>query len=83
VSKWRKSIKRIGTNIKKGARNVGRYAKAGAGAIIPGAGAVMGLINKDSSSDDYRSEAAGQLVKKNVSTQAGAGKINYTQEVWE
>jgi len=32
---------------------------------------------------DYRSEAAGQLVKKNVSTQAGAGKINYTQEVWE
>lgn len=30
--------------------------------------------------DDYRSEAAGQLVSENVTRQAGAGQISYTNE---
>ena len=42
-----------------------------------------GVMPQFGGGDEYRGEAAAQLVKKNVSKQAGAGKINYTDEVYE
>lgn len=69
--KWNKAVKPLKAPAKKAWGVIQRYALGG---VMPQFGGGEG---------DYRSEAAGQLVKKNVSTQAGAGKINYTQEVWE
>lgn len=75
--KWNKAVKPLKAPAKKAWGVISK--------VIPGGLAMMAL-NKPQfggGEGDYRSEAAGQLVKKNVSTQAGAGKINYTQEVWE
>ena len=49
------------------ARGVKKYTKGAKG-------------DYDDSEDDYRSEAAGQLVSENVTRQAGAGQISYTNE---
>lgn len=49
-------------------------------------GMVKGLLGKVSGGDDgggdERSEAASQLIKKDVRQQAGGGQINFTTEEW-
>ena len=77
--KWNKAVKPLKAPAKKAWGVISK--------VNPG-GLTMMALNKlmpqfGGGEGDYRSEAAGQLVKKNVSTQAGAGKINYTQQVWE
>ena len=45
----------------------------------------MGMFGgeKEKSDDGYRSEAAGRMVKKDATKQAGGGQIKYTTEEWQ
>lgn len=47
--------------------------------------ATMGLYDGGSSSDEdgQRAEAAGRMVKKDTTKQAGGGQIKYTTEEWQ
>ena len=79
--KWNKAVKPLKAPAKKA---WGVISKINPGGLTMMALNKLGVMPQFGGGEgDYRSEAAGQLVKKNVSTQAGAEKINYTQEVWE
>ena len=63
---WRKKV-----------RNVVRAASGQS--LVQGAKKMFGKP-KDEGGEDYRSEAAGGLVRQDVKRQAGGGQINFTQE---
>lgn len=69
---WRKKLKKVG--------------KAVTSPFKKKIGMVKGLLGKVAGSDDgggeERSEAASQLIKKDVNRQAGGAQINYTTEEW-
>ncbi len=83
---WKKQYKKYKDKAKKAYSGVREKASPYAKQL--GAMYSFGLYNPNSKGggDDgggYRAEAARNLVKKDVSKQAGAGKINYKTEVYE
>ena len=69
---WKKSIKKIGTSAKHGGY--------GTESIVRGIRKKTGGKKYKDSGDDYRGEAAGQMVSEDVTRQAGSGQISYTNE---
>lgn len=69
---WRKKVKKFGKALMSPAKKK--------------LGIFKGIAGKVSGGDDYggdeRSEAASQLIKKDVNRQAGGAQINYTTEEW-
>lgn len=78
IKKQVKRAKAFGTRLGKKAKP---YLKASLAAVAGPFGALMGAGGKGGGSEEYRAEAVKSLRK--TSKQAGAGQINYTEEVWE